>query len=184
MSVVTVSKAEFARQVGVTPGRVSQWIASGELGADALVRDGRAERVNADVARRQLGRRAAADQRLPAERGGGADRGDTLGLIQRQRLAALELANEKARAEAAANSGRFVEADAMRAEVGRIAGRLIAMVDGALPEFAGTVAAATGSAERDVLHALRGAWRAVRVRLAGVEAEAAASLPETVEAGP
>ncbi len=177
-----VSKAEFSRLAGVTAGRISQWISSGELSGDALVREGRAERVNVDVARRQLGRRLGADQRLPAERGGGADRGDTLNLIQRQRLAALELANERARAEALSFAGRFVEADAMRAEVGRIAGRLIAAVDGVMPELADAVAASIGAPERDILHALRRSWSAARARLAGVEAEAAMSEPETVEA--
>jgi hypothetical protein len=177
----TVSKAEFSRLAGVTAGRVSQWISSGELSGDALVRDGRAERINVAVARRQLGRRLAADQRLPAERGGSADRGDTLNLIQRQRLTALELANERIRAEDMARSGRLVEAGAMRAEVGRVAGRLISAFDGVVGELAAAAAAVTGSPERDILHALRGAWSVARGRLAGVEAEAAASLPETVE---
>lgn len=177
-----VSKAEFSRQVGVTAGRVSQWIASGELSGSALVREGRAERIDVAVARRQLGRRLVADQRVPADRGGGADRSDTLNLIQRQRLASLELANEKARAEALSLAGRFVETDAMRAEVGRVAGRLVAAFDGAIPELASAVAVVTGSPERDILHALRTAWSAARARLAGVEAEAAMSEPETVEA--
>jgi hypothetical protein len=83
-----------------------------------------------------------------------------------------------------ARSGRLVEAGAMRAEIGRIGGRLVAMVDGVLPELAEAVVACTGSPERDILHALRGAWSAARSRLAGVEAEVAASLPETVEASP
>jgi hypothetical protein len=121
-----VSKAEFSRQVGVTAGRVSQWIASGELSGDALVRDGRAERVNVVVARRQLGRRLGAEQRLPAERGGGTDRCDTLNLIQRQRLAALELATERPRAATMAEADRFVLADDVKLELGRVVAHLVA----------------------------------------------------------
>jgi hypothetical protein len=125
------TKAAFSRLAGVTPGRVSQWIASGALSGDALVRDGRAERIDVDVARRQLGRRLAADQRLPAERGGGADRGDTLNLIQRQRLAALELANERTRAAALADAGRLVRAGDVKAEVRRVLLSALAAIDDA-----------------------------------------------------
>jgi hypothetical protein len=170
-----VTKASFARSIGVTRSRISQLIAENKLSGEALVIVGQSERIDADAARRQLGRHVGV---------AGGVRGETVEAIQRQRLTALELANEKARGEALSLAGKFVDADAMRAEVGRIAARLIAMVDGVLPELAEGIATGIGVPERDVLHALRTAWSAARARLAGVEDGTAASLPQTVEARP
>lgn len=170
-----LSKADFARQVGVTRSRVSQWIAEGKLDGAALVIVGQSERINAEVARRQLG------AHVGGIAGGGNVRGETIEAIQREKLVQLQLTNERARVEARATAGRLVEADLVRAEVGRIAGRLISAFDGALPELATAAATVTGGSERDILHALRGAWSAARRRLAGAEGEAAMVLPETVE---
>jgi hypothetical protein len=49
-----VSKSEFARIVGVAPGRVTQWIAAGQINGDALVGDGRSAQVRVAVAVEQL----------------------------------------------------------------------------------------------------------------------------------
>jgi predicted transcriptional regulator len=130
------TKASFARELGLTRSRISQFIAEGKVDGDALVIVGQSERINADVARRQLGRQVG---------GAGHVRGETVEAIQRERLAALQLTNERSRAEALSLAGRFVEADAMRAEVGRIAGRLVAAFDGVLPELAEAVAIGTGA---------------------------------------
>jgi len=174
-----VSKAEFARIAGVSRSRVSHWISAGELSGDALVRDGRTERVNVEAARRQLGARVDVDQRVAGARGG---RGDTLDAIQRQKLAALELANAQAREAAMARSGRYIEADVMRLELGRVVGRVVALYDGMLPDIAASIAAASNLPVRDALHLLRTAFRAARERVSTTEAEAAATLPEIVEA--
>jgi hypothetical protein len=87
--------------------------------------------------------------------------------IKSARLRQLELANERAAAEAAAGSGRYVEAEAAKLEMGRIAGRMVAAFDGVLPDLADAVAAQSTLSQRDALHLLRGAWLASRSRLAG-----------------
>jgi hypothetical protein len=174
-----VSKAEFARLAGVTRSRVSHWISAGDLSGDALVREGRTERVNVEAARRQLGARVDVDQRISPARG---SRGDTLDAIQRQKLAALELANAQAREAAMARSGRYTETDVMRLELGRVVGRVVALYDGILPDIAASIAAASNLPVRDALHLLRTAFRAGRERIATAEADAAATLPQTVEA--
>jgi hypothetical protein len=177
--------------VGVSPSRLSHWLRDGKIDGAAVVGSGYSARINADLARRQLDARLDLSQRLGANgKALFADTGaasasppsSTLDTgIKSARLRQLELSNERVAAEVAAGSGRLVEAAAMRAEVGRIAGRLISAFDGVVGELAAAAAAVTGSPERDILHALRGAWSVARGRLAGVEAEAAASLPETVE---
>src|ERR1700678_1261845 len=173
-----VSKAEFARIAGVTRSRVSHWISSGELGGDALVRGGRTERVNVEAARRQLGARVDVDQRIAPARGG---RGDTLDAIQRQKLAALELANERARLEAATDTGRYVDVGAAKQEMGKIAGRMVAAFDGILPTLADAIAAGSDLSSRDALHLLRTAWLSCRSRLAGMEDKAAIAEAPTLE---
>jgi DNA-binding transcriptional regulator YdaS (Cro superfamily) len=174
-----VTKAEFARLSGVSKARVSQWISAGQLSGGALVAAGRGEKIHVAVARRQLGRRLDIDQRLSAR---SAVAGDTLEALQRARLAQLELANERVRAEAAVHSGHHVLAADARQEVGRVAGRLVAAFEGALPELASAVATICPVSQRDVLHAMRGAWLTARARLAAVEAAAAVATPELVEA--
>ena len=49
-----VSKSEFARRIGRTPGRVTQWITEGRLTAPAVVGVGRASRIDYDAAVEQL----------------------------------------------------------------------------------------------------------------------------------
>ena len=66
--------------------------------------------------------------------------------------------------------------------MGRIAGRLVAAFEGVMPELAAAVAAQSTLSQRDALYLMRGAWRAARARLSGVEAEAAIQEPETLEA--
>ncbi len=50
----TLSKAEFAAHIGVTPGRVSQYIADQKISGDALIGKGRAARIHVETARQQL----------------------------------------------------------------------------------------------------------------------------------
>lgn len=177
-----VTKAEFSRLVGVTRGRVSQWIAGGQIDGDALVRVGQSERIHVEAAQRQLGRRLDLDQRITKGRSR-RDGADTLGAIQRQRLAQLELANAHAREAALARAGLYVEADAARQEMGKIAGRLLASFEGGLPELASALAGHFQLPQRDVLHVLRTAWRGLRARLAGeaVAGEAVAVSAEAAE---
>ena len=79
-------------------------------------------------------------------------------------------------------TGRYVEADAARREMGAIAGRLVASLEGGLPSLADAVADRFQLPPRDVLHVLRTAWLALRTRLAGETAAAANVGPEVVEA--
>ncbi|SDQ99504.1 hypothetical protein [Pseudovibrio sp. Tun.PSC04-5.I4] len=46
-----VSKSGFAKEVGVSPARVSQWIGEGKITADALEGEGRSAKIKADLAK-------------------------------------------------------------------------------------------------------------------------------------
>lgn len=102
--------------------------------------------------------------------------------IKAARLRQLTLANERAAEEARLRAGSYVAADDAKLEMSRIAGRLVAAFEGVMPELAAAVAAQSTLSQRDALHLMRGAWRAARARLSGVEVEAAIHEPETLEA--
>lgn len=59
-----VSKGQFAQLIGVSPGRVSQMIAEGKIGPEALVGEGRSARIRVETARAQLRERTDLGQRL------------------------------------------------------------------------------------------------------------------------
>ncbi len=180
-----VTKAEFDALIGVTTGRVSQMLAARQIDGDAIVGEGRSARINVEAARRQLDARLDLGQRLGANGRVLLGRGTsdpTDAAIKRERLRQLTLANERAAEEAKLREGRYILADDAKQEIGRVAGRLVASVEGALPELAAAIAAGSPMSQRDALHVLRGAWRAIRTRLSALEAEAAVIEPETLEA--
>ena len=215
MSQTLVTKAEFARHLGVVRSGVTNFIRRGQLTSPALVVVGARVLVDVDLALAQLRQVLDVKQRIANGRAqletrvaeepefsATAARGGTIAAgvgksprsakepspdpifesIKRGRARQLELANTKAELEAARFAGKIVDADAARQELGRVAGRMIAGVEGALPELANAVAAVSTLPPRDALLALRAAWRGVRARLAG-EAEARGlTLPEMAEA--
>jgi hypothetical protein len=191
-----VTKGAFALLVGVSPGRVSQFLSEKKLYGDALVGDGRHARIRVSVALEQLKRSLDLSQRLGAN--GRARLDDPLAIgsrnddaaavpdtvensIKAQRLEQLELANERAREEKAARAGVYLRADETRQEMGRIASRLMTLFDGALGEFATTIAAQSNLSARDALYLLRTTFRAIRDRNSQIEIQSAAELPALVE---
>jgi len=59
-----VKKSAFARQCGVTAGRVSQWISNGTIGKDALIGAGQRALVNVPLAFEHLRERLDPSQRF------------------------------------------------------------------------------------------------------------------------
>jgi len=178
-----ISKSEFAAVVGVSPSRVSHWLRDGKISGDAVVGSGYCARIDVDLAKAQLAGSLDLSQRLGAngkarlEGASSASPAPSATLdagIKSARLRQLELSNERAAAEAAADTGRFVEASAAKRELGRVASRLVVAFDGALPSMADALAARFQLPSRDVLHAVRAEWLTVRARLAAIEDEAGA----------
>lgn len=60
----TMSKGEFAKLINVSAGRISQYIASGQIGPDALEGSGRSARIVVERAKRQLNGRLDVSQRV------------------------------------------------------------------------------------------------------------------------
>jgi phage terminase Nu1 subunit (DNA packaging protein) len=172
-----VSKSAFAALVGVSPAAVTKWLRLGRIDGKAIVGVGRSAKIRASVARAQLRRRLDPVQRASNGKARLGAASKTSDAIQVERLRALRAANEAAEVAAKVKAGVYVEADAMRVELGRVAGRVVALYDGMLPEVAETIAAASTLSARDALHVLRKAFRAAREKIAAAEGEAAAALP-------
>ncbi|MEY9578680.1 type IV secretory pathway VirB10-like protein [Bradyrhizobium diazoefficiens] len=195
--MTTLSKKNFASLKNVTPARVSQWIAEGKIGRDALVGEGTRARINVELATEQLKGRLDWNQRIansqatldempapvapaPAPAAGGASALDEQ--FKRERLEGLQRENRKRAEEEAARSGRFVDSQAARAEMTKIASRVVAIIDGALPEIASVLAAKFALPQRDVLHLLRAEFRNVRQRAASSLRASALEVPAFAEA--
>ena len=183
-----VTKGKFAALAGVTPGRLSQWIAAGQIHGKALVGRGHRARIRVSVAQEQLKRTldpiqhlgANGRARLGSEVGNGIE-GSVEREIKLQRLRQLELSNARAREESAARSGRYLEADAVRQEVGRVAGRMVVLFEAGLAEMSMAIAAKSDLPARDALHILRASFRLIRERASKGEADVAAALPPLIE---
>lgn len=65
-TAVVMTKGEFAAHIGVTPGRISQYITEGKIAGDAIDGEGRYAKIRAEVAKQQLRRFLDPSQRFGA----------------------------------------------------------------------------------------------------------------------
>jgi hypothetical protein len=179
-----VTKGRFAAIAGVSRARVTQYLADGQISGDAIVGSGHRARIRVSVAQAQLRQNLDPSQHLGANgraRVGSSDDGGTGDAIKRARLEQLELANQHARAVREAEAGRYVRADDVRQEMGKIAGRTIGVFEGALGELATVVAAKTDQPARDILHIMRTTFRSIRERTSKTEVGIAKTLPTAID---
>ncbi len=190
-SLPTMTKGEFARLINVTPGRVSQYIASGQIGPDALDGTGRNARIIVDKARRQLTGRLDVAQRVglnglgnrvsvpevaqpepeasnyrpPSQSDAIADQ------IAKEKLEQAKMQTARAKREEALAEGRYIRA-AMAYRV----------MEGGLADMATYLAGQFEVPQRDILHHLQKAFRDVRVRAAqGFQEAAENEAPHIVD---
>lgn len=197
-----VSKGEFAAIIGVTPGRVSQYIAAGKITQAALVGIGRNAKIDVERAKADLrgaldisqrmgnGIDTRLDPDLPFERPTGA-RGSGTDLpppvpsidsdIKQAKLEQLRRINRNGAIAEAQQRGQLVEAEASRAERAKIAVTMLQVFEGALTDFASEMSAEYKLPQRDILHLLRRKFRDVRVKAAEHMRRQAVQLAETVE---
>jgi hypothetical protein len=176
------SKAEFASRLGVTRGRVSQWLATRRIDGEAIVGEGRSARIDVKLARQQLADRLDIGQRLGANgRVRLALPDPTEAAIKAQRLRALELGNAKLTADANALSGRYMLAGEVRQQYGNIASRLTATFEASFMPMANAIVASRAQTQRDVLRVMRSAWREARLQAAKAQGDEALSLPSVID---
>ena len=196
-----VSKGQFAALRNVSPGRVSQWMSEGKIKPDALVGEGRNAKINVAVATRQLrdsldvgqlagnGVATKLDLPLPAlpllaaltREPPPAPSGDPIAdAIKQERLDQLRRANRREAEEEAARSGKYTDAAEAARQMGVIATKMMAVMEGSLAELATAVSARFEIPQRDVLHLLRSEFRKVRATAAKTFRDMATDLPPVV----
>jgi hypothetical protein len=164
---------------------------TGQLSGAAIVGYGHRARICVPVALEQLKRNLDPVQHLGGQgraqlNGNGAAVAPTVeptveDEIKAARLQQLALSNAKARAEAAAQSGRYLLAADARQEMGRVAARLMAAFESSFTEFANALLASPPATSRDALRTLRSAWRVIRARQAKAAGDEAVMLPPLVD---
>lgn len=204
------TKGAFARRCNVSPGRVSQWIASGQIGPDSLVGEGRSAQIRVDKALGQLKKRldvgqrfgnglttrldapapdAASELPIPAAAPpAGATPivlkpavDDTDEKIRQEKLREISMRNRRAAEEEAQRIGRLVLAADSRKALVETANQMLTIFEGALDGLATAIAARFEIPARDVVHLLRTEFRKVRSRAAEAQRRQRDGMPETVE---
>ncbi|WP_449255177.1 hypothetical protein [Bosea sp. (in: a-proteobacteria)] len=206
---LTATKSEFARRCNVSPGRVSQWIASGQIGPDAIAGEGRSATIKVDRALAQLRRRLDVNQRFGNGLTTRLDAGPaqpqeaqplsfdqpapivapapeipridpTEELIRLAKLREIEFRNRRAAQDEAERQGRYVlAADARKSNV-QIAGEMLSIFEGALTDLASALAAKFELSQRDVLHLMRVEFTQVRARAAETMRRKGEAAPATI----
>lgn len=193
VEAAVASKGEFARRCNVSPGRVSQWISSGQIGPDALVGEGRSAQILVDKALSQLKRRLDVSQRFGNGLGTRLDAapapaaivisGDapppsastlpeppaidsTEERIKQAKLKEIEFRNRQAAEEEAKREGRYVLTSETRKALGQVAVEMLTIFEGSLDDLASAIGARFELPQRDVLHLLRAEFRSVRTKAA------------------
>lgn len=203
-----MSKGDFATHIGVSAGRVSQYIAEGIIDRSALEGEGRSARVRVAIAtdqirtRRHVGQAlgnglqtrlsepapasvADASQARPATEAAPSAtpvRSDDVAYqIQQERLESERRKNRLAAQDEAVRQGKLVHAEHVRAEMMRL-GRQIHEENAAmLADFASAISGQYQLPQRDVLHLLRRV-RAEKLAAASERArERAGGLAATVD---
>ena len=97
-----------------------------------------------------------------------------------KRLDQLRRANCREAEEEAARSGKYTDAAEAARQMGVIATRMMAVMEGSLAELATAVSARFEIPQRDVLHLLRSEFRKVRAAAAKAFRDLATDLPPVV----
>lgn len=185
-----ISKAELARRLNVSPGRVSQYLAEGKISGPAIVGEGRAAQILASVAIAQLRKNldpmqmagngvstrlipehpprpaSAAPLIEPMSQSSASDimpRSDSIEeQIKQERLETLRRQNRIAAIEDAKRVGTITDAAAAQAEKRQLVAKVLNVIEGGLPEMANAIATRWGMPQRDLVHLLRGEIRKLR----------------------
>lgn len=192
----TMTKADFARHIGVSDVRVSQYVRDGIITADALDGEGRSARIIVDKAMEQVAARRHVGQALgngittrlsfdrPATTGDGqlSPRDpDTAELIQLERLTQERRKNRLAEIEEEERLGRLVPVADFNREIGKVSQTLVNTYNGMAPDIANAFAAKFGISQRDALHLVRQVMSEKRAVAAEQLRQAGAEMPETIE---
>lgn len=205
-----LSKQDFAQHINVSKGRVSQMLADGTIGRDALVGEGRSARIDVDKAIRQISLRRDIGQSMgnglntrvsslliddaDSELADAARRDtsmtpakaatktdDLAQQLQLERLESEKRKNRIAAADELVRQGQMVPADQVRSAMNKLARQVDEENGAMLADFASEIASKFGLVQRDVLHLLRQVRNEKKAAVAERARVRAGEIPETVE---
>lgn len=202
----SVTKGEFAALIGVSPGRVSQYLAEGKITAASLHGHGRNARIIVERAKADLRMGLDISQRMgngidtrldedPSVRLGplGSYRGrseadppsekpKSLDLeIKQQKLEQLQRNNRNAAIADMKAAGILTETDAARSAMVQLATKIILAFEGGMTDIANAITEEFKVPQRDVVPLLRREFQKLRENAAKQARKQMADLPETIE---
>jgi hypothetical protein len=190
-AVRRVTKGQFATIRGVSPGRVSQWIAEKKIHGEALIGEGRNAQINLDVALEQLGATLDFDQQQAQALAKPASVAPAATITpEQQRIAAVkaetaEIELRQLRRRELEQQGVLIRASEARQVFGRELSELITATEQQfLPEAAETVGRQLGIDHKAVTTVLRAAFREFRAKRSDLAKSAAATTARMVEEKP
>ena len=190
-----VTKSEFARHRGVAPSRVTALIKTGRLHSDALVGDGRDQRIVLQIAEQQLtvqdpvkvlaaqmraDRPATVTAAAPPTVASRPVEDDATSRYNRARAEEAEMRVARERERRAAEKGRWIRTEEARQLAGRAQAEVIDTVEAWIYDASVAVADAAGCDARTVEVAMREAWRTHRQTQAERHAARRGTLPPTL----
>ncbi|HEV2366026.1 MAG TPA: hypothetical protein VGS12_17715 [Caulobacteraceae bacterium] len=186
-----VSKAAFAKLIGVSRTRISQYCREGRLGPEVFEGEGRQARIRVAVALQQLASRLDPGQRLGNGLGTRLDGADARSapappdeVGERLKATKLErdlLALARAKEEALARRGVLMRAADVRAGYSRAVVTVISAFEGGLGELAQRISAQFKAPPRDALHLARSWYRDTRTKAAAAVRGQVDAAPKMVE---
>jgi len=192
-----MSKGEYAAHRGVSPGRISQYIADGQIGPSALEGEGRRARIIVEIADRHLGQRLDQSQALgangkaaaavidgstgraeleapPLEPGPSAA-DNHLRIVAEEKAKQAKMQTERMAREEAAQTGRYMLTADARTQITRAASEAFTVMEAAIRDMAMALAAEHGLSKSEAMTLLTRCWRDSRKRAsAGFKADAEA----------
>jgi len=183
-----VTKGQLAKIAGVSPGRVSQWIAEGKVTKEAMVGEGRSAMIDLNIAGPQLDLTLDFDQRQAQAIAKPTTAIATASITpEQQRIAAVkaetaEIELRQLRRREQEQQGVLIRASEARQVFGRELSELITAIEQQfLPEAAETVARELGIDHKAVTTILRAAFRDFRAKRSDLAKSAAVTTAQMVE---
>lgn len=206
LSAETMTKGAFAAHIGVSAGRISQYIAEGKIYGDALEGDGRSAKIRPAIARQQLQKTLEPSQRFGANGAAilkpsagqsalqlapsdGASAppprltftDDVADQLAAERLRQQQITTARLEREEALEVGRYMRTDDARRQTVRAVSEAFKVMEQGIPEMAKAIAAQFGVPMHDATHALLKVFREVRAKKAASFRTSADEQPEHIE---
>ncbi len=206
LSVETMTKGAFAAHIGVSAGRISQYIAEGKIYGDALEGDGRSAKIRPAIARQQLQKTLEPSQRFgangaavlkppavqpnlqlapsdaaPAPPPRLTFTDDVADQLAAERLRQQQITTARLEREEALEVGRYMRTDDARRQTVRAVSEAFKVMEQGIPEMAKAIAAQFSVPMHDATHALLKVFRDVRAKKAASFRTSADEQPEHIE---